>query len=68
MPRFAQGLPYQCRDCRNRTKPVRRGVAWCLVENAPVPFGFQTDCASFVERDGTPLADAPAIYPGKSKG
>ncbi len=68
MPRFAQGLPYQCLDGPSRTKPVRRGVASCVVENAPVPFGFQTDCASFVERDGTPLADAPAIYPGKSKG
>jgi hypothetical protein len=59
MPRFAFGLPHLCRDCGNRTKPVRHGVGWCLIDDQPVPQGMPTDCAGYTPRHGATLPDPP---------
>lgn len=50
-----------CRDCGNRTKPIKHGVGWCNVNDAPVPLAIPTSCKAFMQRDKTPLPDPPLL-------
>lgn len=50
-----------CRDCGNRSKPVRHGVGWCFLDDVPVPLGVPRACTSFVPRGKKPLQEPPAI-------
>lgn len=61
------GLAHVCRDCGNRSKPVRHGVGWCFQHNCPVPLGIPRSCDEFTPRGKGPLRDPPEIHGLESK-
>lgn len=48
-----------CLDCGNRTKQVRHGLAWCLVNDSMVILAAPNDCQAFTPR----IADLPEASP-----
>lgn len=49
--------PQACLNCGNRTKQVRHGLAWCLVDDTLVILAAPRECRSFEIRTGD-LPDA----------